>query len=211
MINKKKVQQAHDDLLKLGELTCRFANVHRSTLYPDGHYENDAEHSFHLAISATEIAANCHPELDVGLVSQFSIVHDLSEIYAGDVPSFDLSNDERIEKEKAEKIALEKLLNELPPHTAKLLKRYESQEESEARFVRLIDKLLPPVIHVVATEANREDFFNRFSIATVEDIDKGNELFLARLQQMFPEFDSLLIVRELVAQTSRNRMFPPVS
>jgi 5'-deoxynucleotidase YfbR-like HD superfamily hydrolase len=208
MINKKRLQQAHDDLLKLGDLTVKFASVHRSTLYPDGHYENDTEHSFHLAISATEIAATYHSELDMGLVSQFSIVHDLAEIYAGDVPSFDLNDDERVEKEKAEKIALEKLLNELPSHTAQLLRRYENQEEPEARFVRLIDKLLPPVIHIVATEANREDFFSRYNITTVEDIDKGNELFLARLQQMFPEFDSLLIVRELVAQTSRNCMFP---
>jgi 5'-deoxynucleotidase YfbR-like HD superfamily hydrolase len=210
MVNKKNVQQAHDDLLKLGELTIRFANVHRITLYPDGHYENDAEHSFHLAISATEIAASYHPELDLGLVSQFSIVHDLPEIYAGDVPSFSLSNDERSKKEKAEKVALEKLLNELPSHTAKLLKRYEDQKEPEARFVRLIDKILPAVIHAVATEANKEDFLSRYNITGVEDIDRGNEIFLVRLQQMFPEFDSILIVRELVAQTSRNRLFPSV-
>lgn len=103
MVNKTKVQQAHDDLVRLGDLTVRFANVHRSTLYPDGHYENDAEHSFHLALSATEIAASYHPELDVGLVSQFSIVHDLAEIYAGDVPSYKLNDDERAKKEIAEK------------------------------------------------------------------------------------------------------------
>ena len=210
MVNKKKVQQAHDDLVKLGDLTVRFANVHRSTLYPDGHYENDAEHSYHLAISATEIAASYHPELDTGLVSQFCIVHDLPEIYAGDVPSYRLTPGERAKKEKAEKAALEKLLKELPPHTAKLLVRYEAQNEPEARFVRLIDKVLPPVIHAVATEANREDFFNRFNITSTEDINKGNELFLARLKQMFPEFDLLLVVRELVTQTSRDRFFPPV-
>jgi 5'-deoxynucleotidase YfbR-like HD superfamily hydrolase len=210
MVNKKKVQQAHDDLLKLGELTVKFADVHRIILYPDGHYENDAEHSFHLAISATEIAASYHPELDLGLVSQLSIVHDLPEIYAGDVPSFSLSNDERSKKEKAEKVALEKLLNELPSHTAKLLKRYEDQKEPEARFVRLIDKILPAVIHAVATEANKEDFLSRYNITGVEDIDRGNEIFLARLQQMFPEFDSILVLRELVAKTSRNRLFPSV-
>ena len=211
MINQKKLQQAHDDLLKLGELTVRFANVHRGTLYPNGHYENDAEHSFHLAISATEIAASYHPELDTGLVSQFSIIHDLAEVYAGDVPSYRLSDHELAKKEKAEKVALEKLFDELPPHTAKLLSRYEAQKEPEARFVRLIDKLLPPVIHAVATEANKEDFFSRFNIVTVEDIDKGNELFLTRLQNMFPEFDSLLILRELMTQTSRDRFFPPAN
>ena len=182
MVNKKKVQQAHDDLIKLGDVTTRFANIHRATLYPNGRPENDVEHSFHLAISATEIAASYHPELDVGLVSQFSIVHDLVEIYAGDVPSYKLNDDELARKEEAERIALEKLLKELPSYTAKILSRYEAQKEPEARFVRFIDKLLPPVIHTIATEANKEKFFNQFNITSVEDINRGNELFLARLQ-----------------------------
>ena len=99
----------------------------------------------------------------------------------------------------------------MPSYTADLLSRYEAQKEPEARFVRLIDKLLPPVIHAVATEANKEDFFNRFDIVTIEDIDKGNELFLTRLKQTFPEFDLLLVVRELIALTSRDRFFPPIN
>ena len=209
MADSQNVQQAHDDLLKLGELTIKFADVKRVILYSEGRYENDVEHSFHLALSATEIAANYHPELDPGLVSQFSIVHDLVEIYAGDVPSYRLSEEEHFQKEQAEKVALERLLKELPPHTTKLLRRYEDQKEPEARFVRLIDKILPAVIHAVATAANKEKFFNLYNIKTLEDIDKANEHFHARLRQMFPEFDSILILRELVSQTSRNRMLPP--
>lgn len=207
MPTQQNVQQAHDQLLVLGDLTVKFSDIHRVTLYPDGHYENDAEHSFHLALSAVEIAANYHPELDVGLVSQFSIVHDLPEVYAGDVPSFKRTKEAEVQKEKSEAAALERLLKELPPHTANLLKRYEDQVEPEARFVRLIDKLLPPVIHAVAIEANKEDFLNRFDLKTIEDIDEANKRFLDKLQNMFPEFDFILLVREVVARTSRDRFF----
>lgn len=204
----KNAKEAHDQLVALGELTVKFADVHRITLYPDGHYENDAEHSFHLALSATEIAANYHPEMDTGLVSQFSMVHDLPEIYAGDVPSFNISNSAKGAKEKAEQVALERLLSELPPHTAKLLERYEKQEEPEARFVRFIDKLLPAVIHTVATTANRDDFFNRFNVMSIEDIIAANERNRLKMESMFPEFNFVLAIRELIIQTSRDRLFP---
>lgn len=210
MTDKNDVQLAHDQLLALGELTVAFAGVHRITHYPDGHYENDTEHSFHLALSATEIAANYHPELDVGLVSQFSIVHDLPEVYAGDVPSFKLSDVDRKTKEAAEQRALERLLHELPPHTAQLLKRYEQQEEPEARFVRFIDKLLPAIIHAVATNANRDDFIERFNITTADDIIEANRQDQRKLQAMFPEFDFVLITRELLIQTSQERILPVV-
>lgn len=208
MVIKKDIQEAHDQLVALGELTVKFADVHRITLYPDKHYENDAEHSFHLALSATEIAANHHPELDAGLVSQFSIVHDLPEIYAGDTPSFNISNTARGAKEKAERLALEKLLTELPPHTAQLLKRYEEQKEPEARFVRFIDKLLPAVIHTVATHANRDDFFNRFNIQSIDDVITANERNRLKIQAMFPEFDFVLTMRDLIIQTARDKLFP---
>lgn len=129
MSNKNDVQEAHDYLMSLAEVTVKFAGVDRVIIYPSGRYENDTEHSFHLAISAVELAANYHPELDVGLVSQFSIVHDLPEVYAGDTPSFIMSREIELKKEKLEQKAIKRLLTELPPYTAQLLERYEAQIE----------------------------------------------------------------------------------
>jgi len=207
MTSRRDLQKAHDQLLILSDLTVRFADIHRIILYPDGHYENDLEHSFHLALVATELAANFHPELDTGLVSQFSIVHDLPEVYAGDIPSFERTEEARVQKEEAEKKALERLLKELPPHTANLLERYEEQKEAEARFVRLIDKLLPPAIHAVAVEANKEDFTGRFNLKTIEDAIAADKRFFDKLQEMFPEFDFVLLLRQAVTQTSRSKFF----
>ena len=200
-------QQAHDYLLQLGKLTVDFAHVERVPLYGSDRPESDVEHSFHLAISAIEIAANYHPELDVGLVAQFSLVHDLPEVHVGDVPTFDISEEDRAKKEADEKAATEQLLRELPPHLAGLLERYEEQTEPEARFVRFIDKLLPAVIHATVSEPNKKMFKEKYNMHTLEQIEKGDPARVAYLKKMFPEFDFIHIVRGLVVQSSRERIY----
>lgn len=200
-------QQAHDYLLQIGKLTVDFASVARVPQYSAGRAENDVEHSFHLAVSAIELAADFHPELDTGLVAQFSLVHDLPEVHVGDVPTFDISDEERSKKEADEKVATMRLLKELPPHLAQLLERYEKQVEPEARFVRFIDKLLPAVIHTTAADANREVFKHKYNITTLEQIEANEPVRIAHLKKLFPEFDFIHIVQQLVVQSSRDHVF----
>ena len=200
-------QQAHDSLLKIGEITVKFAGVERATYYPGARPENDVEHSFHLAMSAIEMAATYHPELNSGLIAEFCLVHDLPEVYAGDIPTFNITPEARIAKEAAEAEATEKLLKELPPHIAQLLRRYEEQAEPEARFVRFIDKLLPAIIHSVATDDNKIVFKETYGLKSVEDVQAERHKRTALLQEMFPEFQFVHIVRELVSQTSHDRIF----
>ena len=203
----KSARQAHDDLLKLGDMSVRMAAIERAVHYPPGRPENDAEHSFHLALSAVEMAAEYYPELDVGLVAQFSIVHDLAEIHTGDVPTFGISPEKRAAKEAAEKLSVKRLLKELPPHTAQLLKRYEDQTEPEAKFVRFIDKLLPAVIHAIATGANKDVFQKTYGLKSSKDLQTGIDERIALLQQMFPEFELIHAVHDLVSATSNERLF----
>lgn len=200
-------REAHDRLLKIGEVSVNFAGIERVTYYPYGRPENDVEHSFHLALSAVEMAAGFHPELDTGLVSQFSLVHDLPEVHVGDTPTFNITPEARIIKEATEKEATEKLIIELPPHIAQLLKRYEEQVEPEARFVRFIDKLLPSIIHAVATEANRTVFKDRYNLKSIEDVLVGRDERTAHLQKLFPEFQFIHIVRNLISKTAQERIF----
>ncbi len=203
--SKNDVQQAYDFLLALGELTVRFATVERAPRYPSGNRENDLEHSYHLAISATELAANYYPELDVGLVSQFSFVHDLPESYVGDTWTLAISDKDRLKKESTEAKATKRLIKELPPFTADLLKRYEQQIEPEARFVRLVDKLMPTVINMLTGEAST--FQQDHGITNLEDLMIGHELSAERLHKMFPEFGFIHLVRELISDTSAKHIF----
>ena len=197
--------QAHDDLLTIGDFAMRFAQVDRAPRYSNGDRENDAEHSFHLALSAAELAADYYPELDLGLVTQFSLVHDLPEVYSGDVWTIGISEENRSKKEAAEKTANQKLIKELPTHIAQLLSRYEKQQEQEARFVRFVDKLMPDVIHIVDGDANtfREDH-------KINDLDKLKEIddiFTEKLQSMFPEFKFVHKIRKEILTTFKKRVF----
>ena len=137
--------------LDLGKTAMLFSRVERAPRYADGVRENDAEHSFMLALVAPEIAKALDLDLDIGLVSQFAVVHDLIEVKTGDVPTFLFTENSQLQKELNEQAALRELMDELPPHTAALLYKYEQQAEPESRFVRYIDKLLPVVIDIVGS------------------------------------------------------------
>jgi putative hydrolase of HD superfamily len=199
------VQQAHDILLTLGEFAMRFAAVERAPRYLNGDRENDAEHSFHLALSAVELAADYYPELDLGLVSQFCLVHDLPELYSGDVWTIGISEEDRTKKEQAEKVANSKLIQELPAHISQLLSRYEKQQEPEARFVRFVDKLMPDIIHIIDGEAN--SFKEDHKITETDKLDQIHNAFAEKLQTMFPEFQFIHKVRKLILTTFKQRVF----
>ena len=203
--SRADAQKAHDYLLALGELTVRFAKVERAPRYPSGDRENDLEHSYHLAISAVELATDYYPELDAGLVAQFSLVHDLPESYSGDVWTFQITDDDRIKKEAAEKKATQQLLRELPPHTAQLLKRYEQQTEPEARFVRFVDKLLPAIINIMAGDAIT--FKEDFGLTDIKEYHPEHIKRTAKYQEMFPEFNFIHMVREMISNTSAEHVF----
>ena len=198
-------KQAHDYLLNLGDFAMRFAEVERAPRYISGKRENDAEHSFHLALSATELAADYYPELDLGLITQFSLVHDLPELYSGDVWTIGISDEDRSKKEQAEKVANQKLVTELPPHISQLLSRYEKQKEPEARFVRFIDKLMPDVIHILDGDAN--SFKEDHKINDLKKLKEIDDIFTEKLQSMFPEFKFIHKIRKEILTTFKKRVF----
>jgi putative hydrolase of HD superfamily len=203
--SNKDAQQAHNYLLELSKLTIRFAKVERAPRYPTGERENDVEHSFHLALLAAELAADYYPELDIAMVTQYSLVHDLPESYVGDTWTLGIGDEDRAKKEKSEKEATDWLLRELPPHTAQLLKRYEEQVEPEARFVRLVDKLTPSIINMMAGKAST--FSQDHGIKTIKELRANHKANAERLQKMFPEFEFIHMVRELISETSSEQIF----
>jgi 5'-deoxynucleotidase YfbR-like HD superfamily hydrolase len=200
-----QLQDARDYLLTLGGLTTQFSTVHRAPRYPDGHRETDVEHSFHLAISAVELARDFYPELDRGLVAQFSLMHDFPEVYAGDVWTFNATEEDLKNKQAEEAKAIERLMTELPPHLAELLRRYEEQEEPEARFVRFVDKILPGIISIIAADAST--FKDDHSIESDDHYKQSRKGHLKRIAGMFPEFHDLYDLFELIWDAHSKQMF----
>lgn len=201
----ESIQKAHKYLQKLGEFAIGMAGIERAPRYPNGTHESDTDHTFHLALSAPELAKTLAPDLDPGLVSLFANVHDLPEYYSKDVWTFDITAEDLAKKKATEKLATERLLREAPPYTASLLERYEQQIEPEARFVRFIDKLLPSIIDAMAGEAST--FKKDFNVNSIEELLAKRVVHIARLKEMFPEFSDFDDLVTLVWDMSAKQIF----
>jgi putative hydrolase of HD superfamily len=133
-------------LLKIQqELILPFYAIERATPLPKqfNRHENDAEHSWGLALLACALAPEVDPSLNVGLICQFAVVHDLVEVFAGDTPNF-ASDDVKAGKEARELQGLEQMKVAFAgmPWIIDMVTNYEAQDTPEAHFVRSLDKTL---------------------------------------------------------------------
>ena len=66
-------------------------NIFRQTYLADGkRKENDAEHSWHLALAAVLLKEHMAEDVDLGRVMTMVLIHDLVEIDAGDTYAYDM-------------------------------------------------------------------------------------------------------------------------
>ena len=73
-----------DQQLKFSAEIDKMTNVYRRTLLVSGERrENDAEHSWHVAVMALLFKEYCVEEPNVERAIKMLVVHDLIEIYAG--------------------------------------------------------------------------------------------------------------------------------
>ncbi len=139
-------QPTHEDLGKLLiEVLLPFYLVKRDMRVPIGprRLENDAEHSWALAVMACALAPEVDPSLDVGKVCQYAVVHDLVELHAGDTTPFG-SKRNILSKEEREHQALVTIKQQTKvfPWLAQTITEYESRSTPEARFVWAADKYI---------------------------------------------------------------------
>ena len=118
----------------------------RSTrLFNSERRENDAEHSWHLAVMALVLAGHSNAPIDLLKVLKMLLVHDLVEIDAGDVFLFHATLNH--DNTAAERRAAERIFGLLPPaQGAELLavwEEFETGDTPEARFARSMDRLEP--------------------------------------------------------------------
>ena len=127
----------------------KMKTVLRQTLLSDGsRRENDAEHSWHLAIAAMllhEHAASAN--INIGAALKMALVHDLVEIYAGDTFAYDKAAN--LQKRIRERAAADRLFAMLPDDQGAELRalweEFDAEETIEARYAAAIDRFLPLV------------------------------------------------------------------
>ena len=128
----------------------RLKHVLRQSLLTNGsRHENDAEHSWHLALMAVVLAEYGPPGLDLGRAMQMLIVHDLVEIDAGD--SFIYDEAALATKAEREQAAARRIFGLLPPDQgqrfAALWEEFEARESPDARFAAAMDRLEPLLLN----------------------------------------------------------------
>ena len=108
---------------------------------PEARCESVAEHSFAVALLALFVAEERFPDLDAGEVVKMALVHDLAEVFAGDITLHDgVAKDE---KERRERESMTRLFAGVPggERVALLWEEYEAQASREAVLVKQMDRL----------------------------------------------------------------------
>ena len=125
----------------------------RTMLLNKSRRENDAEHSWHIAVMAMLFKDYAPEGCDVARAVQMCIVHDLVEIYAGDTFAYDVSAN--LGKEEREKAGTDRLFGELPEHLGKqfrlLWEEFDKMETPDAKYAAAMDRL-QPFLHNTLTD-----------------------------------------------------------
>ena len=124
--------------------------IARQTLIADGsRRENDAEHSWHLAVMAAVLAEYGPPDLDLARVLRMLLVHDLVEIDAGDTYCYDAAACET--QHDRELKAADRIFSLLPPDQAAdfraLWDEFELCDTPESRFAAALDRVQPILLN----------------------------------------------------------------
>ena len=107
--------------------------------------ENDAEHSWHLAMMAIVLAGHANEPIDLEKVMKMVLIHDIVEIDSGDVFAYDTvkSHDNFDEELKAAKRIFGILPNEQAEEFINIWIEFEEMKTSESKFARALDRLEP--------------------------------------------------------------------
>jgi putative hydrolases of HD superfamily len=136
-----------EDLLKFSRFLLEFQSVRRKIRIPGREdYENDAEHSYSLAMIAWYINEVSDLRLDTSKVLKYALVHDIPEVYAGDPAILDKKG--RSAKKQKEAAAIEHIEAQFPSFSriSRWIHEYEKRADPESRFVSALDKLAPNLV-----------------------------------------------------------------
>lgn len=134
------------ELLKNLHIVEKLKDTTRHCYTSGGRHESVAEHSWRITLMAYFIKDE-FPEADIDKVIKMCLIHDLGEIFTGDIPSFNKTdNDTRKEDE-----LLDEWVGTLPEtfctEMRELYAEMNALETLEARLYKCMDKLEAVIQH----------------------------------------------------------------
>ena len=117
----------------------------KTKLFNSDRNENDAEHSWHLAMMTIVLAEHADVPIDVLKVLKMVLIHDIVEIDAGDTFIYDTAKSHSNTDE--ERLAANRIFGMLPEEQAEefisIWEEFELGQTNEAKFARSMDRLEP--------------------------------------------------------------------
>lgn len=131
---------------------------------PEESAESVADHVFGTSLLALLLAGKPpYEKLDRDKAVRMALIHELGEVYAGDITPVDgVSAEEKLALEKA---SLDRVLDRLPggADLLGLWQEFEAGETAEARFVRQLDRLemgLQAALYATDGSDRMQEFFD---------------------------------------------------
>lgn len=133
-------------LLELDKLK----NIYRQTLVlHEDRAENDAEHSFHLAMMTCILAEHAKEKIDILHVVKMVLIHDIVEIDAGDTYCYDTVGYQ--DKAEREQKAADRIFALLPDDQQAeyraLWDEFEARTTPESKFANALDRIQPMLLN----------------------------------------------------------------
>ena len=129
--------------------------LRRTMLISKNRRENDAEHSWHIAVMAILFSEYTMEPVDVGRVVQMCVIHDIVEIEAGDTFAFDTQGN--VDKAEREKEAADRLFMKLPDDQGQMIRslweEFDAMETADAKYAACMDRL-QPFLHNTLTDGH---------------------------------------------------------
>ena len=128
----------------------KLKNIFRQThLSNNGRKENDAEHSWHMAIMAYVLKEYANERINIAKVMLMCLIHDIVEIDAGDTYAYDT---ESLKTQKTrENKAKERIFSILPEEQARefieIFDEFENCETPESKFAHAMDNIQPLILN----------------------------------------------------------------
>jgi putative hydrolase of HD superfamily len=142
-------QRLHQQISFILEIDRLKQIIRRSHITGASRYENDAEHSWHLAIMAPILMEYAPAPVDVARVMKMLLAHDLVEIDAGDTYCYDAAACQT--QRQRELAAADRIFSLLPAEQGEsfraLWDEFEARQTPEARYAAALDRVQPVLLN----------------------------------------------------------------
>lgn len=145
-MTNERLKKQLDFFLELDKMK----NLYRQTyVLHEDRKENDAEHSWHIAIAAFLLSEYAKNDIDINKVVKMLLIHDVVEIDAGDTYCYDAAGNTT--KAEREEKAAQRIFGLLPDDQKaeyySLWREFEDSKTNEARFAAVMDRIQPLMLN----------------------------------------------------------------